>query len=102
MSFIRAYVDSGGYIRNDDGGLPYGTIHRETRRMEKKCITFASIQAAKAALDDNEHPSLVAKLTEEGGIDTLYCFDLQKDEVRDRLEYWKGCYGAWPLRTMKR
>lgn len=95
--FIRAFIDTGGYIRNDDGGIPYGTIHRETRKLGPRCVTFASVRSAKGALEDKGHPPLIAQLTPEGGVEKLYCFKRDLDEVSERLEYWKGCYGKWPL-----
>lgn len=102
MSYVLGTIDRGGFIKLLDRRT---MVHRETLSLHtsgESC--YATLDAAKANyLQVKPYPAeekLIIKLRKDGGVDSLWVVDKDRQEVQARLRIWSGCYGAWPLRKL--
>jgi len=98
--YLLGEIDAGGYIYVTQGANRK-VLHRETRNLHYE---FPTCETLGEAREKRERPGLVplglpliVKLAKHGGAERLYGRKEDLDEVTERLQVWKGCYGAWPL-----
>lgn len=101
--YFLADIDTGGFIT---GLSPRRMVHRESIFPWEKQEIFGSLNGAKKALaetPEGNHPRLIVQFPTVGsGAERMWCYGDVEELVKQRLRIWKGCYGAWELRKVKR
>lgn len=85
-------VPSNGMITTEGGNI----VHRETRHLHEREVTYTFTSAKRVRLDDE----CILTLTDEGGGCEIWVDPSHLDKTTRRVMRWKGCYGAWPIKTL--
>lgn len=107
--YLPVHIDQGGYIYCLDANGQRGRmVHRETRNMHRVCCsTFSEavdhmLTCEKESMRDAYGATVgVLELTPDGGGQAIWVPTPSLKEWDSRLKFWKGCYGAWPLRPIQ-
>ena len=101
--YIPVWINAAGYIlrvrADGETGWADTIVHRETRGMHKLTTCFQAYSDARESITDH-HPSWcvgVLELTPDGGGQSLLVPESMLDLWDERLKFWKGCYGKWPV-----
>lgn len=98
MKFLRATIDTGGYIETlPTFGRCARTVHRETRDLHYRTDVLDSLTDAKEA---GEAEEIILGLTDAGGVAEIWTRPAYEAELRKRLTVWHSCYGRWPVRLL--
>lgn len=98
--FLPVRIDKYGYIRyNDTYG---GVVHRETRQLHELDDHLDSFQEAKATVvRSGRDDAAILELTPEGGGSYVWVPSGRKEELSNRLQRFRVCYGGWPIRVLE-
>lgn len=97
--YLLGDINEGGYI-HVESGVTRIMLHRETRNLHYELVTCSTLKEAQEKRDRGPQAlgnPLIVKLTPEGGGERLYARSEDRETVSERLQVWKGCYGAWPV-----
>lgn len=98
--YLLGHINAEGYIYLQSGATRK-MLHRETRGLHNELVTIPTLKEVKERREQIPVPpntcSLIVELTKQGGCERLVGRKTEKEEVTERLQYWKGCYGAWPV-----
>ena len=75
-------------------------VHRETRELTENPACIPTLAKAKAGWKGPDSDQAILSLTREGGGLELWMADEQKERLMARVNKWRGCYGAWPIRRI--
>lgn len=101
--YLPVFIDPGGYIL--EPVLPSRVVvHRETRLLHGHTCCLPTLSEAKGweppfIISDDMAPAIL-ELTPEGGGSAVWVKPDLRSETEHRLRRWRGCYGAWPVRTL--
>ncbi len=104
---MLVFIDDEGYIYQvDENDTPGPMVHRETRRMHQHPAACSRYNQGRDFLltlqqRGNKDCYGLLELSPEGGGQAIYVPEAQADMWNDRLKFWKGCYGKWPIHIIK-
>lgn len=96
--YLPVRIDGYGYMRIAAGFGDDSIVHRETRDLNLHTCHIPSFEEAKATLGSPE--GAILELTSEGGGAAVWALPDHEEELFRRLARFRGCYGAWPVRTL--
>lgn len=100
--FLSAEIDCRGYI-DVVGPTRRQLVHRDTRNIQDDFVCVDSITDAKERLKiqySNGDCRGIVQLTRQGGVERIFAYKEDIPTWTERLKYFKGCYGTWPLARM--
>lgn len=96
--FLVVSINSGGYIYSC--GISKRMVHRESRNMQEWGSCWPTLGEAKLLVTGDDQ--FVLELDNKGAGRICWLYEDTIERLSPRFDFWKGCYGKWPIRPMNR
>lgn len=96
--YLVVEISSSGLLTPLGETLWKDVIHKGSRKINLKTVTYSTLKAAAPLVSASNHGIL--KLTPEGGGATIYRKSENTSTWQERLAIWESCYGGWMVRDL--